>query len=79
MTELGNKLRTLREQRGLNMRQLADELGVTPPAVSHMESGIRLPSFMMLVKLANFFDVSTDELTRLDTKETAETKTAEPA
>lgn len=67
MTQLGNKLRELREQHGMNKRQLADHLGVTPPAISHMEKGIRKPSFEMLVKLSETFGVSSDELTRMST------------
>lgn len=62
MNELGNKLKMLRERRGLSKSQLAHELGVTTPAVYHMESGIRKPSITMLVKLAIFFDVTIDEL-----------------
>lgn len=67
MTQLGNKLRELREQNGMNKRQLADHLGVTPAAISHMEKGIRKPSFEMLVKLSETFGVSSDELTRMST------------
>ena len=69
MTELGNKLRSLREQSGMSNRQLADQLGVTPGAVSHLESGIRKPSWEILVKLSRVFNVSADELTSMSTEE----------
>lgn len=68
MTELGDKLKTLREQSGMNKRQLADMLDVTPASVSHMEKGIRKPSFEILVKLCGIFNVPADELTRMATE-----------
>lgn len=76
MTELGNKLRSLREDRGLTRRELAKMLSVTTPAVNHLESGIRLPSFEMLVKLSNVFGISSDELTRMSTVEETEVEVA---
>lgn len=65
MTQIGNKICALREARSLSKPELAKLLGVTPPAVYHMESGFRKPSIEMLVKLADLFEVSLDELTRL--------------
>lgn len=68
MTQLGKKLQSLREQRGLNKRELADLLGVTAASVSHMEKGIRKPSFEVLVKLSDVFNVPADEFTRMATE-----------
>lgn len=65
MTQIGNKICALREARNLSKPELAKLLGVTPPAVYHMERGIRKPSIEMLIKLADLFEVSLDELTRL--------------
>ena len=42
--------------------ELAKELGVTATAVSKWETGYTLPDILMLCALADFFDVTTDEL-----------------
>lgn len=68
MTQLGNQVRALREQRGLSKRELADALGVTPPAIYHIEKGIRKPSIDLLVRLADFFDVPAEPLLRAATE-----------
>lgn len=76
MTELGNKLRSLREQSGMSRSELANAVQVTTPAIYHLERGIRKPSFEMLVKLSKLFSISADELTSMSTDELAEVETA---
>jgi len=68
MKKFGQKLRALRESRGLTLRQLADELGVTHPHLVHIEVGRRGPSIELLIKIARYFEVSTDDLLDDDTK-----------
>jgi transcriptional regulator with XRE-family HTH domain len=52
METMGERIRTLRQARGLSQGQLADRLGVTTGAVSHWESGnsqnIKIPTFLRL-------------------------------
>jgi len=62
MQRLGEKLKRLREERGLSYRQLAAKLSVSHVHLITMESGKTLPSLPMLVKIAKFFEVSYDEL-----------------
>lgn len=62
MVEFGNRLRKLRLQRGLKQAQLAEQLGLTKSVVSAYETGLRMPSYEVLVKLARIFNVSTDFL-----------------
>ena len=64
MAQLGDRLRLLREQHGMLQRELADRVGVTQVAISHLESNNRKPSFEMLLKLADVFAISVDELAR---------------
>jgi DNA-binding XRE family transcriptional regulator len=45
-------LRTLREARGLGLRELARRAGVDPGALSRAESGQRAPSVRLLGRLA---------------------------
>jgi transcriptional regulator with XRE-family HTH domain len=52
MTPLGQRLRALRLERGLQQRQLADQAGLTPSMVSQIESGRLTPSLHTLGRLA---------------------------
>lgn len=56
------RLREVREERGLSQAQLAARAGLQPAAVSHFETGGRKPSFENLVKLAEALSVTTDYL-----------------
>lgn len=46
----------------ISNKQVADYLSVSPSAVSRWESGEKSPSIENIVKLAEFFNVSTDYL-----------------
>ena len=59
---LNEQIRELRNIRGISQIQLANKLGVTKQSVSNWENDNILPSIEMLVKIANFFEVSTDYL-----------------
>ena len=45
---LGNKIKSLREQRGFTQSQLATRMNVSRAAVSNWELGNRLPDISML-------------------------------
>lgn len=55
-------IRELREERGLSLRELADELGVSFMAIQHWETNQRMPRADQLRALARFFDVSMDDI-----------------
>lgn len=59
---MGNKLKSLRLEKKLTQKQVADRIGLAVSAVSSYESGSRYPSYDVLVKLARIFHVSTDYL-----------------
>jgi class 3 adenylate cyclase len=59
---IGQKIRLLREKRGLKQINLANALQVSPQAVSKWERDANCPDTPMLLKIARFFDVSTDYL-----------------
>jgi len=59
---LGNRLRELRESKGLKQKELAAQLGLTEGAIGLYEIGRRNPPIDTLNKLADFFDVSVDYL-----------------
>jgi transcriptional regulator with XRE-family HTH domain len=62
MKRFGEKLRTLRHQHGLTMRQLGDRLGVSDSYVSKMETGDKTPNVAMVLKISRLFNVSADVL-----------------
>lgn len=59
---MGDKLKSLRIEKKLTQKQVADRIGLAISAVSSYESGSRYPSYDVLVRLAHIFHVSTDYL-----------------
>ncbi len=59
---LNENIRKLRIAKGINQVEFAKQIGVTNQCVSNWENDNILPSVEMLVKIANFFSVSTDSL-----------------
>ena len=57
-------LQKLRIKRSLSQQDLANAIGVTRSSVANYESGTRRPSFENLIKLADYFNVTCDELIR---------------
>lgn len=53
-------MKSLRLEKKLTQKQVADRIGLATSAVSSYESGVRYPSYDVLVKLARIFHVSTD-------------------
>ncbi len=63
MERFGEKLRILREKRRLSLRQLASELGFSAHGhIAQIERGERKPSADLIVKIARFFEITTDQL-----------------
>lgn len=62
MLSVGDKLRTLRNERNLSQDRLAKKVSVTRASIATYESGNRLPSLYVLVRLARALGVTTDYL-----------------
>lgn len=62
MAEFGEKLKTVRSQKGITQQTLADQLFVTRQAVSRWEGGSRYPDLMTAKKISQILDTSLDEL-----------------
>ena len=58
----GKTVRELRCEQGISQRELGNRLGVCNQTVSFWEGGQREPDLDTLVKIANYFEVSTDYL-----------------
>ncbi len=59
-------LRELRSMRGLGQQQLADLLQISVKTISHWETGYSEPSISQLILLADFFEVTLDDLVGRD-------------
>ena len=63
MTELfGKRIAALRRAKGLNQKQLAEKLNISPSAIGMYEQGRREPSLALIVELSKILSVSTDFL-----------------
>lgn len=60
--ELSNRIYELRVQKGLSQKELGAILGVSNKAVSKWETGTAIPKTETLIKLAEVFEISTEEL-----------------
>ncbi len=60
--KIGTIIKNLRNERNITQEQLAVALGLTPQAISRWESENGYPDIEFLPALADFFQVSTDEL-----------------
>ncbi len=61
------RLRELRDEKGLSQKQLAEVLGYTQGSISEWERGATEPSIENILRLCEFFDVSTDCLLGIST------------
>ncbi len=62
MKKFGEKLRALRNQRGLSYRQLASMLETSHSHIINIETGKHKPSVDLIVRIVQFFSVSFDQL-----------------
>lgn len=60
--KMGDRLKLLRIKNNLSRKQVADLTGVSVSLIGLYESGERLPSLPMLMKLSAQYKVSTDYL-----------------
>ena len=62
---MNSRIRDLREDHDLTQQKLADALGITQRKYSYVETGTQPLTDELLVKLARFYDVSTDYILML--------------
>lgn len=70
---LSENIKKLRQARNISQVELAKALFVSKQSVSNWENDNIMPSVDMLIKIANYFSVSTDYLLGLDKKEFIDT------
>lgn len=59
---LGDKLKSLRLAKKMSQKELAERIGIAKSVISFYESGDRFPSYEVLIKIAQIFNVTTDYL-----------------
>ena len=62
LKSLGNKIRIIRTQRGLNQYNMADELQISDVAYSKIERGLTNVSITRLSQIANCLNISLSQL-----------------
>ncbi len=68
MVNLGSRLKTLRLQHNMTQKEVADRIGISPAMIGAYENSSRCPSYETLIKLARFFQVTTDYLLGVEQK-----------
>jgi transcriptional regulator with XRE-family HTH domain len=66
--DMGDRLREARQARGLSLRALAEQLGVSPSLISQVETGRARPSVSTLYAIASTLGISLDELLFIDAR-----------
>ena len=59
---IGSRIRKYRLERGLSQEAVSEQADLTPAHYSHIERGHTKPSLPTLIRIANVFDVSIDDL-----------------
>lgn len=71
---LGEQIKKLRMAKNISQVELADKLSVTKQSISNWENENIMPSIDMLIKIAEYFGVTTDFLLGLSEKHTLNTE-----
>ena len=69
MVDFGNTLKTLRLRNNLTQAQLAQKLQLNKSVISAYETGLRLPSYDVLIHISRIFNVTTDFLLGIEPKQ----------
>ncbi len=62
MIQIGEKLKELRKAENLTQQQLADKLKISRVNYTRYENGSVRPDYETLIKIADFYDISLDDI-----------------
>jgi transcriptional regulator with XRE-family HTH domain len=65
-TEIGSRIKALRDAMDLSLRDLAERSGVSAPMLSQVERGATSPTLAVATKIADGLELSLSQLLRLD-------------
>lgn len=68
--QIGKNIKSLRQSRGITQETLANRIGVAPQSISKWERCEGYPDITFLIPLAEYFDVTLDELMGMDAEKT---------
>ncbi len=71
---IGEKICSLRKDRGMTQEMLAEQLVISAQAISKWERGIANPDIEMIPRIAKLFNISTDELLGLSAPKASESE-----
>lgn len=69
MVDFGNNLKSLRIKNNMTQAQLAQKLGLTKSVISAYETGLRMPSYDVLIHITKIFKVTSDYLLGIEKKQ----------
>lgn len=75
---ISKRLKSLREDKDMSQKDLANAIGVSPSTIGMYESDKRTPDSEMLNRIADFFQVSVDYLLGRTTEKTPPTREYNP-
>lgn len=61
---IGDKINEFRKLKNMTQDELAEQMGVSPQAVSKWEKDLSIPDLPILIELADFFHITLDDLVR---------------
>ncbi|NOZ64746.1 MAG: helix-turn-helix transcriptional regulator [Caldiserica bacterium] len=61
-------MKDFRLKKGLTLRELAREIGISPAYLNQIENGVKVPSFKTLKKLAEYYGLNMQSLVVSDKK-----------
>lgn len=67
-SKLDNKIRVLRAETKMSQKELASLVGVRRETIGSLENGKYNPSLLLVMAIADVFDVSIDELFKRERK-----------
>ena len=74
-SEFGENLKKLRMTQNLTQKELGLKVGISKAVVSKYENGLGYPSFDVLIRIADYFSVTTDYLLGVDKSKTINVST----
>ena len=60
--ETGDYLAKLRASKNIRLTDAARKIGISPPYLKEIEKGMKLPSDLLVRSIANFYEISEDDL-----------------
>lgn len=67
--ELSNQIKVQRAIRNITQEELATQIGVTRKTINTIETGKFVPSTILAIRMARFFEISVEELFILTERE----------